>query len=81
MEKPLIYIPYTNGSKDNALVNPVSRMLMIQAHLETGHESVFHTLSRFRNYFLVSRGRQLAQWVRKIVQPVLNMMQKLLQLQ
>ena len=37
LEKPLIYIPYTNGSKDNPLVNPVARMLMIQSHLETGH--------------------------------------------
>ena len=65
LEKPLIYIPYSNGAQESPKTNEIAKMLMIEAHLATGNGSVLHTLTQFRKRFWVSRGKQLAKWVRK----------------
>lgn len=65
VEKSLIYIPQTNGSLDKPKLNPVAKMLMVQAHQSAGHGAAIPTLADFRHRFWVSKGRKLAVWARK----------------
>ena len=65
VERPLIYIPGTTGSLDHPKINPVAKMLMIQAHIESGHGAAIPALAAFRTRFWVSHGRKLAVWARK----------------
>ena len=65
VERPLIYIPGTTGSLDHPKINPVAKMLMIQAHHDSGHGAAIPALAAFRRRYWVSHGRKLAVWARK----------------